>query len=245
MIPSVLTPEQLQAIHDGALRLLSRVGVRVDHRGAVRLLVDAGADADPETGQVRLSEKLVSDALQSCPSNVTLIGRDGSSLGLAPGNHQHYHMTGDNKMNVVDVRSGDIRRSTREDVALLTRLADALPNIDAILPMAAANDAPPELNALWSAQAVLLNTSKHVLASPVSIQEATMYTEMASLLCSGGDLKGQPILSGVAATTSPLCFDSESAAMVLHFAQAGCPSSPVPLHSLERLLRLPWPGAWR
>lgn len=219
----ILSPQQVQTIHDGALRLLSRVGVRVKDAEARRLLAEVGAEVDWQSGQVRLSERMVIDALQSSPSKIRLIGRDGSQLDLAPGSPRHYHMTADNKMDVVALDSGEIRRSTREDVALLTRLADALPNIDAVLPMAAANDVPNEFNPLLSAQAIFLNTTKHVLASPVSLQEAVIYTEMARLLCPDGDLQAHPIVSGAAAITSPLVFDPESAAMVVHFARAGCP----------------------
>lgn len=219
----VLSPQQVQLIHNGAIRLLTRVGVRVEDAAARCLLADVGAEVDGQTGQVRLSERMVTDALQSSPSRIKLIGRDGSQLDLAADSREHYHMTADNKMDIADLHSGEIRRSTQEDLAMLTRLADALPNIAAVLPMAAANDVPDELNPLLSARAVFLNTTKHIVASPVSLQEAVIYTELARLLVPDGDLQAHPIISGVAATTSPLVFDAESVAMVVHFAQAGCP----------------------
>jgi trimethylamine--corrinoid protein Co-methyltransferase len=223
IVRPILKPDQVKAIHDGAIRLLWETGMRVDDPEARTLLADAGADVDRNTGRVRVSERLVTDALATSPCLVRLADRRGSQLELAAESDRHYHATADNKMEVADLATGKIRRSTEQDVASLVRLADALPNIDFILPMAAANDAGDALNPLLTAQAVFLNTTKHVLASPVSLREAVIFTEIGRLLCQGGDLRTSPVVSGVAATTSPLVFDAESAAMAVHFARAGCP----------------------
>ena len=64
----LLEPGFVEKIVDEALTLLERQGVLVENADALRLLGEAGAAVDPARQRVRLTRKLVEDALASTPA---------------------------------------------------------------------------------------------------------------------------------------------------------------------------------
>ncbi|MEM8758723.1 MAG: trimethylamine methyltransferase family protein [Pseudomonadota bacterium] len=70
--------DQMQALHDASMRILSELGVRVIGDRVPDIFEAAGARVDRATGLVRLDETLVMDAVGKAPSTFTLTGRDES-----------------------------------------------------------------------------------------------------------------------------------------------------------------------
>ena len=72
----LLTPEEVEAIHRGALYVLAKTGLRVEHERALRLCADHGCQVDFDERRVRMPPGLVEECIGQCPSSYVLKARD-------------------------------------------------------------------------------------------------------------------------------------------------------------------------
>ena len=69
---SVLTPSQIEQVHEYSLRILSSVGVRVDSERARQLFTSALGPKAVQGTTVRISADLIDWATQVAPSTVNV-----------------------------------------------------------------------------------------------------------------------------------------------------------------------------
>ena len=222
---SFLSPQEQEFIHRYSIRVLEEIGVEVKSQEVLTLLGEYGARVDRGASVVRMSENLVLKALESAPSEFTLAARNpGYDLKL-PAADVPYMATNGLAVFIRDPDTGEVRNSTREDLALFTRLADALEPVDFVWTALTAGDVPAVVHGpheLWTA---FQNTSKHVQSITVqSAQDARMQINIASVIAGGPDeLKKRPVMSVVSAPLSPLTFEGGAIEAQVEFARAGVP----------------------
>lgn len=73
---AVLTPEQVEAIHDTSMRILEELGIELMSVRGRDLMRAAGATVDEASGNVRLDRGLIEQALATAPSSFTLTPRN-------------------------------------------------------------------------------------------------------------------------------------------------------------------------
>jgi trimethylamine--corrinoid protein Co-methyltransferase len=83
----LLTPDQLDAIHDTSLRILEELGIELMSARARDLFRNAGALVDDASGNVRIDRALVARALATAPSSFTLTPRNPERSVEIGGNH--------------------------------------------------------------------------------------------------------------------------------------------------------------
>ena len=116
---------------DGALVLMRDSGVGFEPgTEAVDLLRAAGCTVSAD-GVVRFDPALVHDALSSVAKSARLWDRNGERFIDLDCRHTWF-IPGMTCIKVYDLLTGEPRPSTGEDLATVTRVADALPNIDAV-----------------------------------------------------------------------------------------------------------------
>ncbi len=86
----VLTPEALEAVHDGSMRLLEQTGLQIVNDRARNLMVEQGATIDPETGYVCMDRGLVLEKISTVPSEFTLHARNPIYNSVYGGNHINF-----------------------------------------------------------------------------------------------------------------------------------------------------------
>jgi len=126
-----LAAGQARALIDAALTVLERSGVAFDAESeAPALFAAAGCDVSSD-GVVRMPRAVVERALETCGRQARLWDRNGEHSILL--DHQHtWFFPGMTCIKVYDLESGARRESTAADLAMITRVADALPNIDGV-----------------------------------------------------------------------------------------------------------------
>lgn len=72
----VVSEDQLEAIHQASLRVLSEIGIDVLHPGARKLLVEAGCTVSVSDDRVRFDPEMVLDFVSGAPSEFTLHARN-------------------------------------------------------------------------------------------------------------------------------------------------------------------------
>ena len=119
----------MDRIHAASLRILEETGIAMtlsDQRYDV--LADAGARIDRQTHRVRFPAGLVERALDTAPSVYTLCARNPENDLPLDGTRGYLCLDGTG-VKILDIRSGQIRPSTYQDLCDAVRVADALPQI--------------------------------------------------------------------------------------------------------------------
>lgn len=126
-----ITGEQAQQLIDAALILMRDSGVAFEPGSQALSLLGAAGCAASDDGVVRFEPERVRDALAAVAKSTRLWDRDGTRCIDLDCRHTWF-IPGMTCIKVYDLESGEPRDSTAEDLANITRVADALPNIDAV-----------------------------------------------------------------------------------------------------------------
>jgi trimethylamine--corrinoid protein Co-methyltransferase len=220
----VLTDRDVERIHAATLDLIASTGVRFPLPRALDIWEAHGASVDRETMIVKAPGHIIEEALELAPPTYTLAARDGSQDLPLDGNHVYVGTDGCGT-HVIDIDSGELRRSRLQDVADIARVADHIPKVAFHWVPVSAQDYPPETRGLHELLAVWRNSTKHVQTESIySSHEARAGVEMATLIAGGaGPLRRRPNLSIMQCTLSPLSQDSGSLEAALIGAEAGLP----------------------
>jgi trimethylamine---corrinoid protein Co-methyltransferase len=160
---SMFSNDQLEEMYWGVLHLLEYTGLDVKHEEAREILKKAGAWVDGE--RVRLPSYLVRRALDMAPRSFTLFARDGNpkhDIHIGPG-RAHFG-PGPTCTHFVDVETLERREFVKDDVPLVAKMVDALPNIDFCESLGTVSDVHYDLGALYEFAGMFPHTSKPIVA---------------------------------------------------------------------------------
>ena len=202
-----ITDDQIHEIKQAAFLILERTGCVVNHKGALKLLKEAGAHVKEE--RVYIPRYLIEEALRTVPKGFTLYDRDGepaldlscrkSYFGSSTASPNHRHALGK-----------DIRPTTIEDIAWGARTADALPNMDFVMPFGSAQDVPAAAGELYEFETVVQNTSKPIFFCGYSSKGVEVVLDMAAEVAGGKEeLTRKPFLVPYPEPITPLRFPHE------------------------------------
>lgn len=220
----VLSSEAVEKVHQETLGVLERVGVEVDSPQLFDALEETGARIDRERRRVSFPAAMVEDSLAKAPASFVLgARRPGADLSLD--GRQGYLSVDGCAAEILDHETGERRPSTRGDLALASRLADALPEISMLWQPVAARDVPQHVKSLHELHAQFANSTKHIqMMTAVTPRAARGVVEIARLVAGGSDeLRRHPILSAFQCSLSPLCYDEGALEAAQVFAKAGIP----------------------
>lgn len=221
---SVLSDDDVERIHLGALQVLSRTGIIVRDEAMLRRLGEAGCYLGPEAARCRIPERVIEEALKTVPKIVRLYDRFGAEA-MALGSGAFHARTSSGATHVLDMNTGRRREPTLQDAADAARLADALPHVHGVSTMAVqpAETAVSTVD-VHVARTTLMNTTKplgHVCLNENLIESVL---EMAAAVVGGRDvLRRRPILTVIAESTSPLQLVKSQLAVARAFSSWGVP----------------------
>jgi trimethylamine--corrinoid protein Co-methyltransferase len=212
-------------IHEQSLKWLQEIGVKILSPSVLELLGDRGAAIDRETRIAKIPPKMVEAALDSAPKTFTLCARDPKHDLQMPAHPIPYATTSGLAVFVVDLETGEYRSSTCNDIAELSRLADALDPIDFLWTSLTATDVPALAHGPHEVWTTMQNTTKHVQGVTVqSAEDARVQIELAALIAGGKEaLRERPLLSVISCPVAPLVFESGAIEAQVEFAKAGVP----------------------
>jgi len=223
---SVLSKDDLKAIHWATLDVLERTGFRVHSEKCLTMLDKAGCRVDYKTRSALIPSHLVEEALRKKKRAITLCARNPKYDAKLDGRHV-YISTDGNGANTFDLETGRRRPSIKDDIAKSAVIADALDTVNIYWPLVSSQDTPPHVRHLHDLEASLANIEKHVqFETTVLPEEARYQIDMAAAVVGGKkELKRRPIVSSVHCTIAPLQHDGGSAEAALEFAKSGVPIS--------------------
>jgi len=218
-----LTPDALAAVRDATLRVLAETGVVVGSPGIRAHLAEAGAHVDGD--RVRFTGRFIDAAVALAPRGYLLAARDPACDLPLDGRHGYLSVDG-SAAEILDPETDVRRASTAADLALVTRLADALPEIAFLWQGVEAGDVPAPVRPLHELRIQLTDSRKHVqLMTAVTPLAARGAVAMARAVAGGAEaLRARPILSSFQVSLSPLQFEGDALDAALVYAEAGVPA---------------------
>ncbi|MEJ5226045.1 MAG: trimethylamine methyltransferase family protein, partial [Anaerolineales bacterium] len=221
---NLFSPEDVRRLHAATLDVIETVGVRFPSARAQEIWASHGAQVDKASGIVKVPAHLIEKALQSAPPAYSLAARDPTQDLPLDGEHVWVGTDGCG-VEIIDLFSGERRRSRLQDVEEIARVADALEEVAFHWVPLSAQDKPAHTRGLHELAAVWRNSTKHVQTESIyTVHEAKAAVEMAAVLAGGREaLRQRPLLSLMQCTAPPLAHDAGSLDAALIGAEAGLP----------------------
>lgn len=88
----LVSADQVEAIHETSLRILSEIGVELAHEHGQDLFAAAGAEVDRTSGMVRFGAEVIDKALATAPASFTVTPRNPDNRIVVGGNHINFSL---------------------------------------------------------------------------------------------------------------------------------------------------------
>jgi len=232
----ILSGEEMELIHQGALRILDEVGMRIDSHEALDYLEAADCHVDHDSMVVRFPPSVVQSWVDRMRSDYADIKR------LPDRVHRTYTQiyfsirpyqvwldftahAGGTCCFIYDLE--DHRRlATMEDARTMIALADAMENVDFMTPPVFAQEIPAPMRPISMAAELAKNTRKLGGIEAWDKLDVQYITRIAEVVAGGPEaLRKQPVLIGYTEARSPLCLDRNMAEVLMEYIKLGLPQS--------------------
>ena len=216
----VFTQDALDAIHSASLEVLEKTGIKIFHGERIlKMLKDNGCTVDFEKGLVLFPSYVVEEALKKTLKHEP-----------RPDGRHIYFTTDTETTSTVDLKTGEWRPSTLDDLEKLTRVTDALDSYAAGGHLTTALDKPYYVRCLHDHAAALNNTEKpcdwSVYPPELAMQLTDYQLEIAAAAAgSRKKLRERSLGGGGFCTESPLKFEGRYVEIALKLAKLGFPCS--------------------
>jgi Trimethylamine:corrinoid methyltransferase len=212
--------EQLLKVHEASLDLLKKVGISTSSERFRTLLLDNGCI---EKGKrILFTQDVIDKGMKTVPAVFNLYGRSDRHQ-LEIGSKKAYAQTLVGAPSVIDLESGERRDALVKDLEDMTRLADALDNINIISPLFP-RDVPQEIILTVETATCLRSTSKPLSICVESSRELKFIKEL--LVAAAGSekaLREKPLATLPVSPVSPLEYGFDPAEALLDVVEAGLP----------------------
>ncbi len=222
-----ITAEQCERLHQAAVTILDRTGVRLELPRAVELLRDADCAVDSE-GVVHISPTLVDWALERVPRGFTIYDRTGKPAMVLDGTRTYYG-PGSDCLSILDHRGGERRAPTMADVGEGVGLADALADIDYVMSMFLPTDVDDRIADRHQFRLMLNRTRKPIVFVTYDASGCYDAVAMAEIVAGGADaLAARPFLACYVNSATGLLHNADALEKLIFLAERGVPVLYIP-----------------
>ena len=222
----VLSDDQIREIKRAAFEILAKTGAKILHKEARDLLQKAGARVRDEI--VKIPEYVVRECIRTAPKGMTIYDRN-KKRALEVEGRKSYYGTSTASPRTRDALTGEVHETRVLDIRRGALIADALPNIDWVMPMGSAQDVPGFAADLHEFEAVVTHTTKPIVFIGYSKRGFELVYEMAAEVAGGMDeLRAHPFLIAYPEPITPLVFPIEVVDRIFIAADLGMPQIPGP-----------------
>ncbi|MDL2226275.1 trimethylamine methyltransferase family protein [Deltaproteobacteria bacterium OttesenSCG-928-M10] len=232
MLPvyNVLSPDQVNRIHEASLKVLEKTGVFLDHPKAQDILSGLGAKISDDRKRVFFPPALVTGMMEKAPPSFPCSAFDPKyDLRMKLGNVYMRQVAGPPAF--FDMVTNTARPLTLKDNLEAALLANALPNIDLAGAMT-----PQDINVntydIAVVKGLFENSLKHFWALTTHSSHLKYELEMAVAVAGSEEaLKARPLFSGIVCVIDPLRYPADEIERLLLYGRYHIPVR-VPISSL-------------
>ena len=221
--------DECEKIHLASLEILERIGIDVHDEKARDILVKGGAETDGL--RVRIPAYMVKKALSVAPKQLILYNRHGK-VAIRAGGYNSYFGGGSDCLYVLDHRTGERRKPLLEDVALATRLMDALPEIDFVMSAFLPSDVDGRVYDRYQMEVMLNNTTKPIVFVTPDFEGCVAAIEMCEAVAGGVDaFQHKPFATCYINVTTGMIANAEALQKCMYLSEKGLPQLYIPLNA--------------
>jgi trimethylamine--corrinoid protein Co-methyltransferase len=223
----VLSPSQIEELHNASLEILDRIGVRFYHEESVEIMKKAGCQVD-DGNIIKIPSWLVERSIRSAPKRIMLCDQEGQRVMPLEGRNS-FLGTGSDCLHVVDHRTNERRQANLADVTEGIRVCDALPHIDFVMSMFYPWDVPAEAAVQHQMEIMLDYSNKPIVFVTETLKGCVDSVRMAEVVSCGEDeLRKNPFVACYINVTTPLRQNREALEKLLFLSSKGLPFVYVP-----------------
>jgi len=218
---AVLSPEELERIHEASMRILESTGIELLDTEALDIFARAGAKVDQETRRVKIDRRLLMDAVSKAPASFTLHARNPAKSVVIGGDYLVFSPVGGQAYSTNLDRGR--RPGTLADLEELIKLCHCFNVLhhgsDTIVEP---TDLPANTRHLDATFATLRLTDKTVMGPSRGRVASNDSIQLASLAFGGLEaIRQKPVILGVINVNSPLRYDDWMLGGLIAYARAG------------------------
>jgi len=222
---ALLTQEQVEKIHEGALEILEEVGLKVRFEPARELFKQHGCSVDGE--RVKFPRAIVEKYRKMVPPSFTFHARDPKFDKTIP-QDSPVIVTASSAPDIIDPVTGQERRAESSDIARIAHLINELPGYDMFSISTLADDAQPDQFTISRLYPAIKYCLKPIRVTTTDMKDTMAVMDMAYQVAgSKEEYKKHPFLTHhYCPVVSPLTMDNLSTENVMFFAKEGLPVYP-------------------
>ncbi len=225
----ILESSLVERIVDEALSVLEKTGVLVEHDEAFDRLVAAGLTGNSETKRITFPRKIVTEALASAPSSLTLYDRDGEPYTTLEGDKVHF-VPASSALRILDRKTGEIREPRTADYVDYVKIANGLKNISYLSTAFIPQDVPQDMADAWRLYMVLSYSKKPIVSGAFTAFGVPRMGEIMSYFRKGrDDLIKKPLSIFTCCPNTPLRWGEDPISNIIDCAEWGIPIEIVPV----------------
>lgn len=218
----VLSRDQCEELHYGALEVLADVGVLVHDEKACEIFTKGGAFVDGK--HVRIPASMVEKAIWSAPSRIVLCDRNGHRRLALQGNN-FYFGCGPTTTYTIDLYTRERRYPEKKDTVNGARVMDALDNIDFLMDFGTIRDVPEKVADIHLLVALLENSTKPIIHWGYTVDNYKKMVDICTVIAgSVEELQRNPFLCLYAEPSTPLQHSQDAIQKLIFMAEMNLPA---------------------
>ncbi|MCL7455387.1 MAG: trimethylamine methyltransferase family protein [Anaerolineae bacterium] len=219
-----LSPETVSQALDEAYELLWDPGVRVHYDEALRLLADSGATVDFKSRVAKIPRAVAERAVDTVPSSFYLYSLEGEPVVHYGGDDVHFD-PGSAAIEIADYAADQSRVPVTEDCENFVRVADQLPQIDALATSIVCGDVPQQMADWYRLYLLLLYGRKPIVTGTFAIESFSIMHELLVAVAGSAEVLAQkPRAIFDVCPSPPLLWSDITCANLIDSARAGVPA---------------------
>jgi trimethylamine--corrinoid protein Co-methyltransferase len=219
-----LSPETVERAIDEAYELLWDPGVRVHYDEALELLAGNGAEVNMESRVAQIPRDLAERCVATAPNSFHLYDFDGEPVVHYGGDDVHFD-PGSAAIEIADYGANQSRVPVTKDCEDFVRLAEALPQIDALATSIVCGDVPQSMADWYRLYLLLLYGRKPIVTGTFAIETfAIMHELLVTVSGSAQALAEKPRAVFDVCPSPPLLWSDITCANLIDCARTGVPA---------------------
>ena len=215
---TLLTPDHIEAVHAGSLRILRELGLRVDSERARRVFAKAGQDVRIDGDRVTFARDVVEWAIRVSPSTANVFDRRGTHA-FRLGDDRTRFGVGVTNLWYQDPETDALSPFRREHMVQGVRLSQSLESYDVISTLGVLRDLPPETADLYAVLEMAANSTKPLV---LLISDESLFPAALELLDAvHGDVGAKPFVIPYLNPITPLAINEGTSDKLLDSIDRG------------------------
>ncbi len=218
-----LSDSEVDFIHQATLQLFQHTGLKIYSEEAMEIFHGSGAVVEKSENHavVKIPPVVVEDCIRQAPRTFGCYGRAREDDFILEPSLVSLSCAG-GCVNVIDPYTLEHRPAMKKDCGNIARICDSLDEIGVLLRPCIPNDVPAEIYPVHALEAILSNTSKHVLIGPDNAKNLHKMLQVgAACVGSMEEFKKQPVFTATVCPTSPLVLTKNVCEMIVTAAREG------------------------